>query len=79
MEYEQHKNMNINEYKKKNSNFAGRFELAYFIINTLSHICYKGWCYCYCSNDGNKKTCLMCTILGDFDEFELKLHDQILD
>ena len=78
MECEQHKNMDIDEYKKKISNFASRFELPCFIINTLSLFCYKGWYYCYCNNDANKKTCLMCTIPGDFNEFELKLHDHIL-
>ena len=53
------------------------FELVYFILNTLHHICDSGHWYCYCENRRGK--CKMCKIPKIFTNFMKDIENNIFD
>ena len=42
------RNLTIDDFDKQICQFKNRFDLLYFLINTLLHITYNGWYYWYC-------------------------------
>ena len=54
----------ISENQKKS-----RYDLVYFILNTLHLIVSNGYWYCYCSKE-NENKCKLCTIPIIFFDFE---------
>ena len=55
-----------------------RFELVYFILNTLYHISNPGYWYCYCQSPGKGK-CQMCMIPKIFVNFTQDIENNIFD
>ena len=67
MECQECGNLRRDGFDKKICQFKNRFGLLYFLMNTLLHITYNGWYYCYCQETDK---CLMWQIPQIFDWFE---------
>ena len=72
---------NITDEEFKNHPLVGkdksRFELVYFILNTLHHIFDSGYWYCYCQKRRGK--CQMCKIPKIFTNFINDIDSNIFD
>ena len=72
---------NITDEKFKNHLLVGkdktRFELVYFILNTLHHVVNSGYWYYYCQNRRDK--CQMCKIPKIFTDFVNNIDNNIFD
>ena len=72
---------NITDEEFKKHPLVGKdkthFELVYFILNTLNHICDSGCCYCYCQN--RRGTCQMCKIPKIFTNFMKDIENNIFN
>ena len=62
-------NSTIVDFDKEIRQFKNRFDLLYFLTDTLLYITYNGWYYCYC-RDTDK--CLLCRISPIFNGFKKK-------
>ena len=72
---------NITDEEFKNHLLTGKdktcFELVYFILNTLHHICHSGYWYCYCQNRSGK--CEMCKMPKIFTNFINDIDNNIFN
>ena len=71
--------MTSQQFKEKINGFRTTYDIAYFLINCLSLIKYKGWNYCFCVDYGNRRKCELCVIGDNFDDFENVVGEKILD
>ena len=69
-------NLTIDDLDKEMYEFKNHFDLLYFSMNTLLHITYNGWYYCYC---GDTDKCLMCWVSQIFDGFQKKYIEKMFD
>ena len=65
------RNLTIDDFDKQICQFKNRFDLLYFLINTLLHITYNGWYYWYC-RDTDK--CLLRLDPSNFRWVRKKIH-----
>ena len=47
----EHKHMTKEEFDKETCQFKNRFDLYYFLLNTLLLIMYNGYYYCFCNEE----------------------------
>ena len=59
-----HHEMNKQEFNRKICGFKGRYNLSFFLMNTILQIKYSEDLYCYCHR--NQKKCKICSITIDF-------------
>ena len=71
--------MSIQDFNKEIRGFKSTYNIAYFLINSLSLVKYKSWNYCFCIDYGNESKCELCVIEDDFGDFENVVHEKILD
>ena len=71
--------MSIQDFNKEIGGFKSTYNIAYFLINSLSLVKYKSWNYCFCINYGNESKCELCVIEDDFGDSENVVHEKILD
>ena len=55
MECKHHRNMTEEQFDNETCKFKNRFDLYYFLLNTLSFITYNGYYYCFCGEKKFKK------------------------
>ena len=67
------------QFNKKISWVRTTYDIAYFLINSLSLIKYKGWNYYFCVDYGNRRKCELCVIGDNFDDFENVVREKILE
>ena len=56
-----------------------RYEIVYFILNTLHHIVNSSFWYCYCEHLKNGNKCKMCSISMIFSNFEKDIERIMFD
>ena len=54
---------------KKISGFDSRSDLFFFLMDTLSHVMYNGYYYCFC-REGLQIICSICKVSENFVDFE---------
>ena len=59
-----HHEMNKQEFNRKICGFKARYNLSFFLMNTILQIKYSEDLYCYCHR--NQKKCKICSITTDF-------------
>ena len=77
MECQGHKSLTKNQYVNQIWNFNSRYDLFFFIMNTLSHIVYNRYYYCY--YEELKLKCSICKFSQIFRDFNKGLMDHIFD
>ena len=56
-----------------------RYEIVYFILNTVHHIKKSSFCYCHCEHLENGGKCKMCSIPVIFNDFEKDVERKLFD
>ena len=75
-----YKNMKKEDFIKKINVYNSRFDLRFFLLNTLSQLIFNGWWHCICNEDRNEKNkCTIGKIQMIFFDFENDLDKNMFD
>ena len=66
------------KFYKKITIFNSRFDLRYFLLNTLSQLIFNGWWHCVCGEKEEKK-CTICKLQIIFNNSEEDLNKNMFD
>lgn len=76
MEYQEYRNMTKEEYEKKYLDLSQN--LIFIWMNTLSHIVYNGYYFCFCREELPIK-CSICKVSENYVDFEDEIKKYIFD
>ena len=86
MECKHHRNMTEEQFDNETCKFKNRFDLYYFLLNTLSFITYNGYYYCFVEKKNSKRKkkknqerCSICQIPIIFSNFEADLSNNMFN
>ena len=78
-----HKYLTKEQFDKETCQFKNRFDLYYFLLNTLSLITYNGYYYCFCGEEKffkkKQERCFICQITIIFSDFESDLSKNMFN
>lgn len=71
--------MSKQQFNKKMCHFKGRYDLFFFLMNTLLQIKFDRYRYCFCDTLDNEEKCQFCVISTEFCDFEKDLNDNMIE